>query len=75
MEEWFVVEAFQNALAYDQTPRHAITASVKTPNEIESNFDTITYSKGAAVLRMLKHLVTENLFQKSIQAYLSSTSM
>lgn len=75
MKEWFVVEAFQAALAYDQTPRHAITSSVKTPREIESNFDAITYSKAASVLRMLKHLVTERLFQESLQEYLSSLMM
>lgn len=75
MEEWFVVKEFRNALAYDQTPRHAITSSVKSPKEINSLFDTIIYSKTAAVLRMLKHLVTENLFQESIKAYLSTTSL
>lgn len=72
MEEWFVVEAFQNALAADQIPRHPITTSVKSPDEIDSIFDVITYSKAAAVLRMLKHSVTENLFHASIQDYLDT---
>ncbi|XP_026820838.1 aminopeptidase N-like [Rhopalosiphum maidis] len=70
MEELFVVEAFQSSLAYDQTPRHPITASVNTPEEIENVFDTISYSKAASVLRMLKYLVTEDLFKLSLQRYL-----
>jgi len=70
MEELFVVEAFQSSLAYDQTPRHPITTSVKTPEEIENIFDTISYSKAASVLRMLKYLVTEELFKLSLQDYL-----
>nr|AEV66511.1 aminopeptidase N 3 [Aphis glycines] len=74
MEELFVVEAFQNSLAYDQTPRHPITASVKTTEEIEDVFDTISYSKAASVLRMLKYLVTEDLFQLSLQEYLKKYS-
>jgi len=71
MEELFVVEALQNSLAYDQTPRHPITSSVKTPEEIDNVFDTITYSKAASVLRMLKYVVSEELFKLSIQNYLN----
>jgi len=74
MEELFVVEAFQSSLAYDQTPRHPITASVNTPEEIENVFDTISYSKAASVLRMLKYLVTEDLFKLSLQRYLKDYS-
>jgi len=65
-----VVEAFQGALAYDQKPRHPITASVSTPEEIKDLFDTISYNKAASVLRMLKNLMTENLFKLSLQRYL-----
>lgn len=70
MEELFVIETHQGALAFDQTPRHPIDASVKTPEEIEENFDTITYSKAASVLRMLRYLLTEKLFRLSLQEYL-----
>lgn len=71
MEELFVIEAHQGALAFDQTPRHPITASVNTPQEIEDNFDTITYSKAASVLRMLRYLLNENMFRISLQKYLA----
>lgn len=71
MEELFVIEVHQAALALDQTPKHPITASVNTPEEIDDNFDIITYSKAASVIRMLKYLITEPIFQKSLQTYLS----
>ncbi|XP_022165263.1 aminopeptidase N-like [Myzus persicae] len=74
MEELFVVETNQNSLGYDQTPRHPITSSVNTPEEIDNVFDTITYGKAASVLRMLKYVVSENLFQLSLQNYLSKFS-
>lgn len=71
MEEMFLIDAYQGSLAYDQTPRHPITTSVNTPEEIEDAFDTISYSKAASVLRMLKYLVTEEKFQLSLQKYLN----
>uniref|UniRef100_A0A2S2NAD6 Aminopeptidase n=2 Tax=Schizaphis graminum TaxID=13262 RepID=A0A2S2NAD6_SCHGA len=70
MEELFVVEAFQGALTYDQKPRHPITTSVSASEEIKDLFDTISYNKAASVLRMLKNLMTENLFKLSLQRYL-----
>lgn len=73
MEEMFVVEVHQNALAEDQVHYHPITVSVSTTAEIVHKFDSITYNKAAAVLRMLKYLITENLFQSSLRVYLNVT--
>lgn len=70
MEELFLIDIIQNSMAYDQTPRHPITASVNTPQEINDIFDPITYKKAASVLRMLKYTVTEKLFKSSLQNYL-----
>lgn len=72
MEEMFLVESHQGSMMIDQTHRHPITASVKSPSEIDDIFDLITYSKAASVLRMLKYLVTENYFQTSLQDYLKA---
>lgn len=68
----FVIEQHQSALAYDHRPRHPITASVNTPDEIEDIFDTITYNKGASVLRMLKHTLNDYIFRKSLTLYLNT---
>jgi len=72
MEELFVIEAFQGALAYDQKPRHPITTSVSTPEEIKNVFDPISYKKAASVLRMLNAFVTKYLFKMSLQHYLQT---
>jgi len=70
MEELFLINIIQYSMEYDQIPRHPITASVNTPQEIDGVFDPITYKKAASVLRMLKYTVTENLFKLSLQKYL-----
>lgn len=68
----FVIEQHQNALSYDHVPRHSITTEVNSPIEIKNLFDTITYSKGAAVLRMLSYMLTENIFRRSLSSYLNT---
>lgn len=70
MEELFVVEQHQRALNYDQISRHPITATVLTPDDIEDVFDYITYKKAGSVLRMLKYLVNDYIFQASLRGYL-----
>ncbi|XP_035925811.1 aminopeptidase N [Halichoerus grypus] len=43
---------------------------VNTPAQISEVFDSISYSKGASVLRMLSSFLTENLFKKGVASYL-----
>ncbi|KAG8575331.1 hypothetical protein GDO81_009524 [Engystomops pustulosus] len=55
------------------TSSHPLTSKeedVNTPAEISSLFDAITYSKGAAVIRMLSSFLTENIFVEGLQSYL-----
>lgn len=68
----FVIEQHQAALGYDHRPRHPITATVQGPNEIRNIFDTITYNKGASVLRMLKHALNDEIFRTSLTLYLNT---
>ncbi|XP_062868491.1 aminopeptidase N [Trichomycterus rosablanca] len=44
---------------------------VNTPAEIAQMFNTISYSKGAAVLRMLSQFLTEPVFAKGLSTYLN----
>ncbi|KAB5558961.1 hypothetical protein PHYPO_G00023220 [Pangasianodon hypophthalmus] len=44
---------------------------VNTPAEISQMFNTISYSKGAAVLRMLSQFLTEAVFAKGLSTYLN----
>ncbi|XP_045417664.1 aminopeptidase N [Lemur catta] len=51
-------------------PLSTPASEINTPAEISELFDTITYSKGAAVLRMLSTFLTEDLFKEGLASYL-----
>ncbi|XP_062327758.1 aminopeptidase Ey-like [Osmerus eperlanus] len=44
---------------------------IMRPEQISELFDSITYSKGAAVLRMLSDFLTETVFAKGLSTYLN----
>ncbi|XP_041081686.1 aminopeptidase Ey-like [Polyodon spathula] len=43
---------------------------INTPAEISELFDSISYSKGASVLRMLSEFLTEDVFVEGLRTYL-----
>ncbi|XP_017691744.1 PREDICTED: aminopeptidase N [Lepidothrix coronata] len=43
---------------------------INTPAQISEVFDSISYSKGASVLRMLSDFLTEAVFKEGLQSYL-----
>nr|XP_020472788.1 aminopeptidase N-like isoform X2 [Monopterus albus] len=45
---------------------------VTEPAQISEMFDTISYSKGAAVLRMLSEFLTEPVFARGLSSYLNT---
>jgi puromycin-sensitive aminopeptidase len=51
---------------------HPIEAEVKTPHDINELFDAISYSKGAAIIRMLEQFLGEETFRRGLAHYLSS---
>lgn len=71
LEDVFVYEVHQLALATDQRPMHAISGSVESPAQIRYMFDDISYSKAGAVLRMLQYVVTEKYFKMALNLYLT----
>jgi aminopeptidase N len=48
---------------------HPIEVPVRDTDEAESNFDGITYSKGAGVLKQLAFLIGEDAFREGLQRY------
>jgi puromycin-sensitive aminopeptidase len=50
----------------------SVQSPVNSPNDALEMFDEITYSKGAALLRMLETYLGEDKFQKGIQAYMKT---
>uniref|UniRef100_A0A674H3P1 Aminopeptidase n=1 Tax=Taeniopygia guttata TaxID=59729 RepID=A0A674H3P1_TAEGU len=47
---------------------------INTPAQISEVFDSISYSKGASVLRMLSSFLSENVFKEGLQSYLHTFS-
>jgi puromycin-sensitive aminopeptidase len=50
---------------------HPIEAEVRTPQDINELFDAISYSKGAAIIRMLEQFLGEETFRRGLVHYLS----
>ena len=49
---------------------HPVEVSVKRADEINKNFDHISYDKGSAVLRMISKYLGEGIFMKGVRVYL-----
>ncbi|NXR20827.1 AMPN Aminopeptidase, partial [Cinclus mexicanus] len=47
---------------------------INTPAQISEVFDSISYSKGASVLRMLSSFLSEDIFKEGLQSYLHTFS-
>ncbi|XP_021693431.1 glutamyl aminopeptidase isoform X3 [Aedes aegypti] len=75
--EWGIMEQFaldnlHGVLTLDATlGSHPIVVKVESPNQITEIFDTITYSKGASVIRMLEDFVSEPIFKEGVTKYLN----
>ncbi|XP_074522479.1 aminopeptidase N-like [Halichoeres trimaculatus] len=51
-------------------PLSSKETDIQRPEDISQLFDSITYSKGAAVLRMLSQFITEDVFSDGLHTYL-----
>ncbi|NWX85202.1 ERAP2 aminopeptidase, partial [Nothoprocta pentlandii] len=51
-----------------------ISSRAENPTQIKEMFDTISYNKGACVLHMLRHFLTEEVFRNGINHYLKKYS-
>ncbi|KAI4492593.1 hypothetical protein M0804_002384 [Polistes exclamans] len=69
----FNVKCLQNALAYDaeKFKSRALDNDASSEKEISNMFDTISYDKGASVIRMFSHVLKKDNFQKGLQKYLT----
>ncbi|KAL7866780.1 hypothetical protein AOLI_G00145940 [Acnodon oligacanthus] len=74
MKDLMVLYEVQKAFALDAVassrPLSSPEEKVNTPAEIAEQFDYISYSKGAAVLRMLSEFLSEPVFARGLSAYL-----
>ncbi|XP_033100366.1 glutamyl aminopeptidase-like [Anneissia japonica] len=67
MLDQFVTEDMYYVMGLDQiVTSHPIIIEVNHPDEINEIFDSISYSKGASVLRMLNNIMGEEDFRKGL---------
>uniref|UniRef100_A0AAY4BEN2 Aminopeptidase n=1 Tax=Denticeps clupeoides TaxID=299321 RepID=A0AAY4BEN2_9TELE len=74
VKDLIVLNAVHPVFAVDSlASSHPLSYSeeeINTPAQISELFDTITYSKGAAVLRMLSEFLSEPVFARGLSSYL-----
>ncbi|XP_059161761.1 uncharacterized protein LOC131944899 [Physella acuta] len=68
-----VVRDLQPALESDGlVTSHPVYVPVGHPDEINEIFDSISYSKGCAIIRMMLHFLGEGTFRRGLNRYLTN---
>ncbi|CAG0887114.1 unnamed protein product [Darwinula stevensoni] len=68
----FVEDAFNPALEMDALENsHPVEVQVENPAQVHEIFDNISYSKGAAIIRMLHDFLSDEPFSNGLQSYLA----
>lgn len=71
MDQQFVVEQLQSAFGADSLDNSLpLSYDVNSPEEIADRFGTISYNKGASVIRMVEHTLGHNTFIAGLRKYL-----
>nr|AEO12690.1 aminopeptidase N1 [Ostrinia nubilalis] len=71
-ERRFMVEQYISALSVDSVDSaHALTnPDVYNPTTVWNHFSTITYARGACILRMTQYLLGQETYVKGLRSYL-----
>lgn len=73
IEDQFTIDTMHSILVLDATlGSHPIVVGVETPNQITEIFDSVTYNKGASIIRMMEDFIGEKQFQDGVSAYLTA---
>ncbi|KAK8728890.1 hypothetical protein OTU49_008846 [Cherax quadricarinatus] len=73
--EQFVVKRLQSVMTLDALrSSHPVSVAVNDPIQINEIFDVISYNKGASIIRMMSHFLTEIAFRSGLQTYLTQLS-
>ena len=74
-DERIVVEKIFPFMDADSLPTsRPVSIGSTNPTDIFQLFDSITYDKGATLIRMMSMFLGANVFQKGIQNYLKALS-
>ncbi|OWR41734.1 aminopeptidase N3 precursor [Danaus plexippus plexippus] len=76
LDSRFINEQLHTSLLADSSDTaHALTnPKVGSPSSIRGMFDTITYNKGASVIRMTEHLLGSEILEMGLQKYLADNA-
>ena len=69
---WTTFSSAEKSWAYRQdqlASTHPIVADIRDLEDVEVNFDGITYAKGASVLKQLVHWVGQDAFDAGLRSY------
>ena len=71
----FVINELQNVFALDAlSSSHQISVEVENPDQINEIFDSISYAKGASVIRSMENFLTSAVFKGGLRKYLKRFS-
>lgn len=71
----FVLDQLHGVMSLDASlASHPIVKVVESPDQIAELFDSITYSKGASIVRMLEDFVGAEKFKQGVTNYLNKYS-
>uniref|UniRef100_A0A8C7ZHM9 Aminopeptidase n=1 Tax=Oryzias sinensis TaxID=183150 RepID=A0A8C7ZHM9_9TELE len=74
-EEEYLLHTCFAAIGHDSlNSSRPISSPAENPTQIKEMFDTVSYEKGACVLHMLRHFLTDEVFQSGIVRYLRKYS-
>jgi len=67
MQDYFLVEALDSAFDRDsRATSHPLFFEIRKAEDVSEAFDSITYSKGASVLRMIRAVMGEKAFKNGL---------
>lgn len=70
-KDLFVVNELHQVFALDAlTSSHKISVEVSNPDQINEIFDSISYSKGASIIRSMENFLTMDVFKQGLSNYL-----
>ncbi|XP_055325495.1 uncharacterized protein LOC129579438 [Sitodiplosis mosellana] len=76
LDQQFVVEQLQSVFGPDSLEdSQALTHEVNTPDEIDDRFGSISYNKGASVIRMVEHTIGHDTFISALRNYLKANEL
>uniref|UniRef100_A0A914NGX9 Aminopeptidase n=1 Tax=Meloidogyne incognita TaxID=6306 RepID=A0A914NGX9_MELIC len=72
MRDYFIIEALDSAFDRDsRATSHPLFFEIRKAEDVSEAFDSITYSKGASVLRMIRSVMGEESFKSGLNIYLN----